>query len=286
MSGGLPGGARSVSPRLPRLLLLLAVFDRARGETLSGLLSAKFGAGGSCGGPTKGCTTGVGCGYGTEACTCAGSVYLYDRGLSGTLPSELGACTGLEYLYLGHNALSGTLPSEWGSLTSLWYLHLTNNKLSGTLPASWSSLSALEVLYVRDNRLEGAKPGWAEAVPRTDIGRPPSNNSTASLSATSARASCAEPPKVGGLRLSAATAAAALCAMAVLGCGVRWMCCNGDGPSFSATEMMAKQRETWDQADAIRRSDAAAVTSSSAQAAQWELNPAARAASPDASVRV
>jgi len=67
------------------------------------------------------------------------------KGLSGSIPSNLGSLGGLTYLDLSHNQLSGTLHSNLGKLTGLQILKLVNNQLSGSLPSSIGSLIGLQV---------------------------------------------------------------------------------------------------------------------------------------------
>ena len=80
------------------------------------------------------------------------------NGLSGTIPSELGALVQLEKLHLHGNELSGEIPPELGELTNLKRLSLWNNQLEGTIPAELGNLTNLVVLYVDSNRLRGTVP--------------------------------------------------------------------------------------------------------------------------------
>ena len=61
---------------------------------------------------------------------------LGNRGLTGTIPAELGSLTGLRVLSLMDNKLTGAIPVELGNLTNLTELHLGGNLLTGCIPGS------------------------------------------------------------------------------------------------------------------------------------------------------
>ena len=61
-------------------------------------------------------------------------VDLRAKGLSGTVPAELGQLSMLTYLNLRSNDLSGEIPDELGRLTNLQKLLLHDNGLSGGFP--------------------------------------------------------------------------------------------------------------------------------------------------------
>ncbi len=71
-----------------------------------------------------------------------------ESGLSGSIPPELGNLANLENLRLGWNELSGSIPSELGNLANLTYLHLGGNDLSGTIPPELGNLANLESLVL------------------------------------------------------------------------------------------------------------------------------------------
>ena len=161
----------SSAPRLvPLALLLLAGRCEAAGTICNNSVPC-----------SSGCPTSV---YGTSLCdgTFTGTVvYLsgYNRGLSGTIPPQLGDISQLKELYLGGNSISGTIPSETGKLSQLerlslhgWattrctatrcfateYLYLGSNHLSGTIPARLGDISGLGELRLYNNRLSGTIP--------------------------------------------------------------------------------------------------------------------------------
>ena len=83
---------------------------------------------------------------------------LWDNGLAGRLPPELGDLAHLEYLRLSDNALTGAIPSEVSSLSALTHLALDGSALSGQLPPELGGLPALEELRVENNDLSGPLP--------------------------------------------------------------------------------------------------------------------------------
>ena len=59
---------------------------------------------------------------------------LYNSGLSGEIPREIGKLTNLTQLNLSKNQLSGEILPEIGNLTNLTFLKLTDNQLTGQIP--------------------------------------------------------------------------------------------------------------------------------------------------------
>ena len=83
---------------------------------------------------------------------------LPSRGLTGSLPPQLGGLSGLLVLQLRDNQLSGPIPAELGALAELQELSLSRNQFNGPIPAEVGSLRSLEALRLEDNRLSGAIP--------------------------------------------------------------------------------------------------------------------------------
>jgi len=59
---------------------------------------------------------------------------LYNQGLTGSIPPEIGSLTNLTGLELSENRLTGEIPPELGNLTNLTYLWLSGNQLTGEIP--------------------------------------------------------------------------------------------------------------------------------------------------------
>ncbi|KAK3287676.1 hypothetical protein CYMTET_4828 [Cymbomonas tetramitiformis] len=73
------------------------------------------------------------------------SLTLKNRGLVGTVPTELGLLLNVTYLDLSSNNLTGTVPTELGMLSELDTLYIFHNSLTGTLPTELGMLLELEM---------------------------------------------------------------------------------------------------------------------------------------------
>ena len=83
---------------------------------------------------------------------------LPSRGLSGSIPPQLGALAGLRELRLDGNELTGPVPPELGNLGNLVYLRLDRNRLTGPIPAELGRLGNLWSLQLDGNELTGSIP--------------------------------------------------------------------------------------------------------------------------------
>jgi len=81
---------------------------------------------------------------------------LFNMGLNGTIPDEIGNLTKLKQLGLKSNNFNGEIPESIGKLTNLTQLSLGDNMLNGSLPESLGNLSKLILLDVVNNNLEGS----------------------------------------------------------------------------------------------------------------------------------
>ncbi|GKD46587.1 leucine-rich repeat protein [Tanacetum coccineum] len=86
------------------------------------------------------------------------SFSIYESGLSGLLPSQLGQLVHLEYLQLSHNNIAGTIPDSIKRLSLLRTLDLRENVICGPIPHSIGRLSSLEMLHLSNNQLNGSLP--------------------------------------------------------------------------------------------------------------------------------
>ncbi|MBK7477482.1 MAG: hypothetical protein IPI11_16315 [Haliscomenobacter sp.] len=87
-----------------------------------------------------------------------GSLNLGLNQLKGSIPAKIGSLTNLHYLNLGANQLSGAIPGEIGNLTNLTHLNLHQNKITGPIPASIGKLTQLTNLLLDNNQLQGSIP--------------------------------------------------------------------------------------------------------------------------------
>ena len=84
---------------------------------------------------------------------------LYDWGLDGTLPTDIGLLKDLHTLVLKANPdLRGKIPSEIGMLSNLKTLRLGDTNLSGTIPTEIGLLRSLELLNLSRCKLTGPIP--------------------------------------------------------------------------------------------------------------------------------
>lgn len=78
--------------------------------------------------------------------------------LTGPLPSEIGWLSNAKKIIIPNNQISGSIPSEIGLLTELESLGMANNELQFTIPTEMASCRALESLSLSNNQLSGPIP--------------------------------------------------------------------------------------------------------------------------------
>ncbi|GMH18725.1 hypothetical protein Nepgr_020566 [Nepenthes gracilis] len=83
---------------------------------------------------------------------------LSNRGLTGYIPSELGALISLRRLTLSNNNFSKPIPSHLFNATTLISLDLSHNSLSGAVPEEIAFLKNLTFLDLSSNLLDGSLP--------------------------------------------------------------------------------------------------------------------------------
>lgn len=78
--------------------------------------------------------------------------------VKGSIPSTVGLMTALKQLLLRYNNLTGTIPTEIGALTALVTFDVSQNNLSGSIPSSIGGLTSLAYLFLPLNSLVGTIP--------------------------------------------------------------------------------------------------------------------------------
>ncbi|CDY56672.1 BnaCnng30900D [Brassica napus] len=93
------------------------------------------------------------------------NMFLYDNGLSGTLPRELGTIpmsfgnlSNLQELMLSSNNITGSIPSVLSNCTRLVQLQIDANQISGLIPPEIGLLKELNIFLGWQNKLEGNIP--------------------------------------------------------------------------------------------------------------------------------
>lgn len=116
---------------------------------------------------------------------------LYDNGLNGFIPPELGLLIYLVNLDLGRNQLSGNIPVELGNINALTSLFLDDNQLSGSVPAELGNLDNLQTLFLHTNQLDCFESGLealCDNVVTAAVGGNPGNLDWSAFCATGAGA--------------------------------------------------------------------------------------------------
>ena len=86
-------------------------------------------------------------------------VYLYGKGLEGTIPADIGKLKDkMLNVWLDGNAITGTIPPQLGQLKKLESLSLNNNKITGTIPPEIGQLKKLVSLSLDENEITGTIP--------------------------------------------------------------------------------------------------------------------------------
>jgi Leucine-rich repeat (LRR) protein len=83
---------------------------------------------------------------------------LYNRNLTGSIPSEIGDLTALRNFSVGADVITDSLPSSIGNLKSLTSLQVQNTHVSGFIPSSIGELSTLTSIYLGGNQFTGSIP--------------------------------------------------------------------------------------------------------------------------------
>ncbi|KAK7819792.1 mdis1-interacting receptor like kinase 2 [Quercus suber] len=83
---------------------------------------------------------------------------LSSNNLTGHLPLFLTNLTQLESFYIYQILISGPIPEELGNIKNLQILYLGYNKLTGLIPSALGHLTNLRVLYLSSNMITGSIP--------------------------------------------------------------------------------------------------------------------------------
>ena len=97
-------------------------------------------------------------GVGTDGEGRVVELVLFQNGLAGRIPPQLGHLGSVQQLRFGANELTGPIPPELGSLANLAGLFLSNNNLTGPIPPELGSLANLAGLFLSNNNLTGPIP--------------------------------------------------------------------------------------------------------------------------------
>ena len=80
---------------------------------------------------------------------------LFDNGLVGEVPKELGALRELRILTLQRNSLSGSIPPELAACEKLEVVNVSCNDFEGAVTDVFGAMAQLKILYINNNRLAG-----------------------------------------------------------------------------------------------------------------------------------
>ncbi|XP_050271511.1 MDIS1-interacting receptor like kinase 2-like [Quercus robur] len=86
------------------------------------------------------------------------ALYLYDAGLRGSIPPEIGTLSKLTHLLLYSNNLTGNFPLSLTNLTRLEVFSIYNNQIRGSIPNELGDLKNLVQLDLGLNKLTGPIP--------------------------------------------------------------------------------------------------------------------------------
>jgi hypothetical protein len=85
-------------------------------------------------------------------------LWLFNMGLKGSIPKEIGLLTSLRFIDLTSNKVQGTLPETLGNCIQLALLGLDANELTGTIPSELGLASNIGALTIMENNLQGSIP--------------------------------------------------------------------------------------------------------------------------------
>ncbi|MGB3196657.1 MAG: leucine-rich repeat domain-containing protein [Saprospiraceae bacterium] len=112
-------------------------------------------------------------GVNLDASQCVRALILNNRGIAGTIPSEIGNLSNLRSLFLFGNNFTGAIPSSLGNLTLLEDLLLNDNSFTETIPDIFVDLRELKIISLTNNFFTGNIPssiGFAFNLVSLDLG--------------------------------------------------------------------------------------------------------------------
>ena len=93
---------------------------------------------------------------------------MFGNRVTGSIPPEIGRLRNLVTLWLAENQLTGSIPSELENLRNMRFLNLEENGLTGTIPPEFGSLQVLEALNLSSNGLTGSIPPELGSLPQLE----------------------------------------------------------------------------------------------------------------------
>jgi hypothetical protein len=91
--------------------------------------------------------------------TCTGTDVTYmnvnSKGVTGSIPVEVGQLSALTDMRLYSNSITGSIPVEVGQLSALIVMSLASNSITGSIPVEMGQLSALTWMALQGNSITG-----------------------------------------------------------------------------------------------------------------------------------
>jgi Leucine-rich repeat (LRR) protein len=85
-------------------------------------------------------------------------IRLADKGITGSIATEVGLLSSLLHLDISNNKVTGTIPEEIYDISGLKQIFLYHNKLEGTISTNIGNLRSITHYHVSNNQLTGKIP--------------------------------------------------------------------------------------------------------------------------------